>query len=107
MAIPTGVYGLSTLVLVHAIVDSLQLSGKRRVTISEFKKQTYINLREYWVDNSGDWKPGKKVRHRPPGIPLTATDNPARASPSLLTSTTLSSRPSPRSMPSWCLKDWR
>ncbi|KAF3018220.1 hypothetical protein E8E14_012776 [Neopestalotiopsis sp. 37M] len=36
------------------------LSGKRRVGISEFQKKPYINIREYWTDNDGNMKPGKK-----------------------------------------------
>ncbi|KAI4601001.1 hypothetical protein KJ359_013166 [Pestalotiopsis sp. 9143b] len=36
------------------------LSGKRRVGISEFQKKPYVNIREYWTDNEGTMKPGKK-----------------------------------------------
>ncbi|KAH9999755.1 PC4-domain-containing protein [Xylariaceae sp. FL0662B] len=36
------------------------LGGTRRVTISGFKGKTYINLREYYTDASGDLKPTKK-----------------------------------------------
>ncbi|KAI1081170.1 PC4-domain-containing protein [Whalleya microplaca] len=36
------------------------LGGTRRVTISDFKGKTYINLREYYADASGTLKPTKK-----------------------------------------------
>ncbi|KAI1140382.1 PC4-domain-containing protein [Hypoxylon sp. FL0543] len=36
------------------------LGGTRRVTISAFKGKTFINIREYYTDASGDLKPGKK-----------------------------------------------
>ncbi|KAI0885665.1 PC4-domain-containing protein [Annulohypoxylon maeteangense] len=36
------------------------LGGTRRVTISDFKGKTYINIREYYTDASGSLKPGKK-----------------------------------------------
>ncbi|KAI1270284.1 ssDNA-binding transcriptional regulator [Xylariaceae sp. FL1019] len=42
-----------------------QLAPMRRLTISEFKGQTLVNIREYWTDKSGEMKPGKK------GISLT------------------------------------
>eukprot|EP01122_Echinamoeba_exundans_P012792 TRINITY_DN5448_c0_g1_i3.p2 TRINITY_DN5448_c0_g1~~TRINITY_DN5448_c0_g1_i3.p2 ORF type:complete len:132 (-),score=53.98 TRINITY_DN5448_c0_g1_i3:1093-1488(-) len=41
------------------------LGPKRKVTISDFKGKTLINIREYWTDASGEEKPGKK------GISLT------------------------------------
>ncbi|KAF2846749.1 PC4-domain-containing protein [Plenodomus tracheiphilus IPT5] len=43
----------------------LNASGKRRVTVSEFKNNTLISIREYWTNDSGELKPGKK------GISLT------------------------------------
>ncbi|KAF1848652.1 PC4-domain-containing protein [Cucurbitaria berberidis CBS 394.84] len=43
----------------------LNASGKRRVTVSEYNKKTLVNIREYWVSDSGELKPGKK------GISLT------------------------------------
>ncbi|KAI1344746.1 transcriptional Coactivator p15-domain-containing protein [Xylariaceae sp. FL0016] len=36
------------------------LSNNRRVTISDFKGKTFVNIREYYTDASGDMKPGKK-----------------------------------------------
>ncbi|KAI1495017.1 transcriptional Coactivator p15-domain-containing protein [Biscogniauxia mediterranea] len=36
------------------------LGGTRRITISGFKGKTYVNIREYYTDASGDLKPGKK-----------------------------------------------
>jgi len=39
----------------------LNASGKRRVTINEFKGVPLINIREYWTNDSGELKPGKKV----------------------------------------------
>ncbi|KAF1945599.1 PC4-domain-containing protein [Clathrospora elynae] len=44
---------------------SLNTSGKRRVTISDYQKSTLVSIREYWVNNDGELKPGKK------GISLT------------------------------------
>lgn len=42
-----------------------QLTKNRRVTVSEFKKNVFINIREYYDDN-GTMKPGKKVCFRLP-----------------------------------------
>ncbi|KAI1306232.1 transcriptional Coactivator p15-domain-containing protein [Xylaria venustula] len=36
------------------------LSPNRRVVIQNFKGKNYINIREYYSDNSGELKPGKK-----------------------------------------------
>ncbi|KAI0472567.1 transcriptional Coactivator p15-domain-containing protein [Xylariaceae sp. FL0804] len=36
------------------------LAPTRRVTVSEFKGNTYVNLREYYTDNAGNLKPTKK-----------------------------------------------
>ncbi|KAF1979829.1 PC4-domain-containing protein [Bimuria novae-zelandiae CBS 107.79] len=44
---------------------SLKANGMRRVTITEFKGNTLVNIREYWTDDGGQVKPGKK------GISLT------------------------------------
>lgn len=39
-----------------------KLSGKRRVTIDNFKGNTMVNIREYYEDkSSGNMLPGKKV----------------------------------------------
>ncbi|KAJ4992261.1 transcriptional Coactivator p15 [Stagonosporopsis vannaccii] len=38
----------------------LNHSGKRRITVSEFKGMTFVNIREYWVNDAGELKPGKK-----------------------------------------------
>ncbi|KAJ4338474.1 hypothetical protein N0V95_008043 [Ascochyta clinopodiicola] len=35
-------------------------SGKRRVTINDFKDTTLISIREYWTNEGGELKPGKK-----------------------------------------------
>ncbi|KAF9696833.1 hypothetical protein EKO04_005602 [Ascochyta lentis] len=35
-------------------------SGKRRVTVSDFKGTTLISIREYWTNDGGELKPGKK-----------------------------------------------
>ena len=42
-------------------IASMKLSGKRRIVVQEFKGKWYVNLREYYTDNSGEMKPGKKV----------------------------------------------
>lgn len=39
----------------------MKLGGTRRVTLSEFKGKTFVNIREYYTDASGSLKPGKKV----------------------------------------------
>ncbi|KAL5604900.1 hypothetical protein BROUX41_001769 [Berkeleyomyces rouxiae] len=39
--------------------ESWQLSGKRKVTLSEFKGSTYVNIREYY-EKDGEELPGKK-----------------------------------------------
>ncbi|KAJ4317323.1 hypothetical protein N0V94_005009 [Neodidymelliopsis sp. IMI 364377] len=35
-------------------------SGKRRVTVSDFKGTTLVSIREYWTNDAGELKPGKK-----------------------------------------------
>lgn len=42
------------------IRPALQLPKSRRVTVSEFKKATYVNIREYY-EKDGKVLPGKKV----------------------------------------------
>ena len=37
-----------------------EISKARRVTVSEFKKKSLVNVREYYEAN-GKWMPGKKV----------------------------------------------
>ncbi|KAF2124117.1 PC4-domain-containing protein [Dothidotthia symphoricarpi CBS 119687] len=39
---------------------ALNTSGKRRATVSEFKANVYVNIREYYVTDAGESKPGKK-----------------------------------------------
>jgi uridine kinase len=46
-------------------VRQIKSNGTRRVTVSEFKNQTLISIREYYKDDSGKMRPGKK------GIALT------------------------------------
>lgn len=41
-----------------------KLSNKRRVVVSKFKGNMFVNIREFYEDASGEMKPGKKVRHR-------------------------------------------
>ncbi|RAR01457.1 PC4-like protein [Stemphylium lycopersici] len=43
----------------------LNTSGKRRVTVSDFNKSTLVSIREYYVTDAGETRPGKK------GISLT------------------------------------
>ncbi|PSR80933.1 transcriptional Coactivator p15-domain-containing protein [Coniella lustricola] len=37
-----------------------EISNKRRVVVQKFKGNTFVNLREYYEDSSGEMKPGKK-----------------------------------------------
>ncbi|KAJ4336055.1 hypothetical protein N0V87_005635 [Didymella glomerata] len=39
---------------------ALNNGGKRRVTISEFKGMTLVSIREYYTNDAGELKPGKK-----------------------------------------------
>ncbi|KAH6864838.1 transcriptional Coactivator p15-domain-containing protein [Alternaria rosae] len=43
----------------------LNASGKRRVTVSDFNKSTLVSIREYYITDAGETRPGKK------GISLT------------------------------------
>lgn len=45
------------------IVEQLNASGKRRVTVSSFKGNTLVSIREYYTTDAGELKPGKKVRN--------------------------------------------
>lgn len=40
--------------------NSFQLSNNRYLTISEFKNKVRVDIREYYIDNAGERKPGKK-----------------------------------------------
>ncbi|KAA8626660.1 PC4 domain containing protein [Pyrenophora tritici-repentis] len=44
---------------------ALNTSGKRRLTVSDFNKNTLVSIREYYSTDSGEMRPGKK------GISLT------------------------------------
>ncbi|XP_015590270.1 activated RNA polymerase II transcriptional coactivator p15 [Cephus cinctus] len=37
-----------------------ELGNNRRVTVREFKGNMYVDIREMYLDKSGDMKPGKK-----------------------------------------------
>ena len=37
-----------------------QISGKRQVSVREFKGKIYVDIREFYEDSSGDMKPGRK-----------------------------------------------
>ncbi|KAL1609480.1 hypothetical protein SLS59_000985 [Nothophoma quercina] len=39
---------------------ALNHSGKRRMTVSDFKSTTLVSIREYWTNDAGELKPGKK-----------------------------------------------
>jgi hypothetical protein len=46
----------------HALTSSkLSAGGKRRITIREFKNSLLLDVREYWTNDAGELKPGKKV----------------------------------------------
>lgn len=45
---------------------SWSLDKNRQVTVREFKGKVYVDIREFYLDNNGDLKPGKK------GISLSA-----------------------------------
>ncbi|KAI0386648.1 PC4-domain-containing protein [Hypomontagnella monticulosa] len=36
------------------------LGNSRRATVTVYNKKTFVNIREYYTDNSGELKPGKK-----------------------------------------------
>ncbi|KAG0410770.1 hypothetical protein HPB47_012119 [Ixodes persulcatus] len=38
------------------------LAKKRYLTVREFKGRVMVDIREFYEDNNGDLKPGKKVR---------------------------------------------
>jgi hypothetical protein len=38
----------------------IQLGGKKRVSVSTFKKAVYVNVREYYTTPDGEERPGKK-----------------------------------------------
>ena len=38
-----------------------KLGNSRRATVTVYNKKTFVNIREYYTDNSGELKPGKKV----------------------------------------------
>lgn len=40
----------------------MKLSNNRRVNLSEFKGRLFVNIREYFNDQAGEPRPGKKVR---------------------------------------------
>jgi len=46
--------------------DGFELGRLRKVSVSEFRGRTLVNIREYYTDDGGDLKPGRK------GIALTA-----------------------------------
>jgi len=39
----------------------LSSSGKRRVTVREFEEVPLVDIREFWTNDGGELKPGKKV----------------------------------------------
>jgi hypothetical protein len=39
----------------------LNTSGKRRVTVQDYNKSTLITIREYYITDAGETKPGKKA----------------------------------------------
>ena len=45
--------------------DKIEISKTKFITVSEYRGKQYINLREYYLNDDGELKPGKK------GISLT------------------------------------
>lgn len=37
-----------------------ELGKSKKVTVREFKGKVFVDIREYYCDKAGDWKPGKK-----------------------------------------------
>jgi hypothetical protein len=53
-------------VLINSDGESyFKLSGSKRLTVRKWKSQILIDIREFYQDKAGEWKPGKK------GISLT------------------------------------
>ncbi|OPJ58041.1 hypothetical protein AV530_007086 [Patagioenas fasciata monilis] len=47
--------------VVHAFRSYLMLIGKMRyVSVRDFKGKVLIDIREYWMDQEGEMKPGRK-----------------------------------------------
>ncbi|XP_030632750.1 SUB1 regulator of transcription b isoform X2 [Chanos chanos] len=43
--------------------NMFQIGKMRYVSVRDFKGKVLIDIREYWMDQAGDMKPGKKVSH--------------------------------------------
>ncbi|BES97197.1 Transcriptional Coactivator p15 (Hypothetical proteinypothetical protein) [Nesidiocoris tenuis] len=41
-------------------IESWDIGGKRVAKVRKFKNRLFVDIREYYMDNNGDMKPGKK-----------------------------------------------
>lgn len=46
----------------------------RYVSVREFKGKVLIDIREYWMDQEGEMKPGKKGKNVPAFVTRVSTD---------------------------------
>ncbi len=44
----------------HSCFDMWQIGKLRYVSVRDFKSKVLIDIREYWMDQAGEMKPGKK-----------------------------------------------
>lgn len=49
-------------VLNVCVMDVFQIGKMRYVSVRDFKGKILIDIREYWMDQAGEMKPGKKGR---------------------------------------------
>lgn len=46
--------------MAHSCFDMWQIGKLRYVSVRDFKGKVLIDIREYWMDQAGEMKPGKK-----------------------------------------------
>lgn len=49
-----------SVVLNVCVMDVFQIGKMRYVSVRDFKGKILIDIREYWMDQAGEMKPGKK-----------------------------------------------